>query len=177
MPRNVCVIAGDDAALEAMWPTVELLGSMGLDIQFLRPITGIEAVKKYGEGQGLPDEAKKAIDTADATLYGAGGGLTPGTAYLRFAKKCWAHVRPIRYLKGARSPVKKPEGIGWVIVREGLEGLYPAREGDLSLLAPIADQVRDSRMNEPLPFREKVFFALKIDDLVKSRQKSHCESA
>jgi len=162
MTKKVCVVAGDHAAPEAMWPTVGILEGMGLGIEFTRPLTGIEAVQKYGEGQGLPEEAKRAIDAADTTLYGAGGGITPGTAYLRFSKKCWAHVRPIKYLKGARSPLKKPEGIDWVMIREGLEGLYPGREGELSQLAPIADQVKDNRMNQPLPAHEKGFFAIKV---------------
>jgi isocitrate/isopropylmalate dehydrogenase len=160
--KTVCVIAGDHAAPEAMWPTVDILENMNLDIEFIKPLTGVEAVEKYGEGQGLPDEAKKAIDAADTTLYGAGGGITLGTAYLRFAKKCWAHVRPIRYLRGAKSPMKKPEGIDWVFVREGLEGLYPGREGDLRQLTPIADTVRDYRMNEPLPVEENGYFAIRI---------------
>ncbi len=162
MAKKVCVVAGDHAAPEAMWPTVGILEGMGLGIEFSKPLTGIEAVKKYGEGQGLPEEAKKAIDEADTTLYGAGGGITPGTSYLRFYKKCYAHVRPIRYLRGAKSPMKQPEGIDWVMVREGLEGLYPGREGELSQLAPIADRVRDHRMNEPIPVQEKGFFAIRV---------------
>lgn len=158
--KRVCVIAGDDAAPEAMWPTVKILEGLKLDIEYVKPLTGLEAVKKYGDG--LPDEAKKAIDTADTTLYGAGGGITTGTAYLRFSKKCWAHVRPIKYLKGARSPMKKPEGIDWVIVREGMEGLYPGREGDLKILTPIANQVLDSRLKKPIPVEEKGCFALRV---------------
>ena len=162
MRKKVCVVAGDHAAPEAMWPTVGILEGMGLDVEFSKPLTGIAAVKKYGEGQGLPEEAKKAIDAADVTLYGAGGGITLGTAYLRYVKKCWAHVRPIKYLRGARSPLKKPEGIDWIMIREGLEGLYPGREGDLRELAPVAEKIRDNKLNEPIPVQEKGFFAIKV---------------
>lgn len=179
MTKKVCVVAGDHAAPEAMWPTVGILEGMGLDIEFSKPLSGIEAVKKYGEGQGLPEEAKKAIDAADTTLYGAGGGITLGTAYLRYAKKCWAHVRPIKYLKGARSPLKKPEGIDWVMIREGMEGLYPGREGELSELAPVAEKIRDNKLNQPVPVQEKGFFALKVITEKNSRNiaKFACEFA
>jgi len=162
MTKKVCVIAGDHAAPEAVWSTVDIVEKMGLNIEFTKPLTGIAAVEKYGKGQGLPEEAERAIDEADATLYGAGGGITLGTRYLRYFKKCWTHVRPIKYIKGAKSALKNPEGIDWVIIREGKEGLFPAREGDISQLAPIADVVRDIKMNKPIPLDEKGAFAIKI---------------
>jgi 3-isopropylmalate dehydrogenase len=45
-------------------------------------------------------------------------------------------VRPVFYQQGYRSPLKNPEGIDFVIVRENLEDLYLGIEGPLSALAP-----------------------------------------
>lgn len=134
--KKVCVIEGDDAAPEVVRPTVELLEEMGLDIEFLRPITGEEAIEKYGTG--FPAEAREAVDSADCTLFGSASGKTGGAiAYLRWGLKTYANVRPVKWLPGFNSPLNNPQGIDYVIIRENLEGLYPSREGEISDLAPL----------------------------------------
>jgi isocitrate/isopropylmalate dehydrogenase len=138
MTKKVCVIKGDDTSPEFVIPTVEVLESMGLDIEFTWPLTGEEAIKKYGEGAGFPEEAKKAVDEADCTLFGSTSGKTTGAlVYLRWGKLTYANLRPVKWMEGISSPLKNPEGIDFVIVRENLEGLYPGREGDIEKLAPL----------------------------------------
>ena len=65
MTQKVRVINGDDAAPGAVRPTVELLQSMELDLEFLRPLTGEEAIALHGTG--FPEEARQAIEVADTT--------------------------------------------------------------------------------------------------------------
>ncbi len=51
--KNVVVIPGDDAAPEAMHPTIELLQALELDINFEFPPYGDDAVSSHGTG--FPD--------------------------------------------------------------------------------------------------------------------------
>jgi len=48
MPKHVVIIPGDDAAPEAMAPTVEILKSLALDITFTEFPSGEQGVKQYG---------------------------------------------------------------------------------------------------------------------------------
>ena len=131
--KKVCVIEGDDAAPEAVQPTVELLQSMELDLEFLRPMTGEQAIARHGTG--FPEEARLAIEVADTTLFGATSGKTSGAVHiLRREKQTYANVRPAKWLPGFKSPMANPQGIDYIIVRENLEDLYLGVEGDLAEL-------------------------------------------
>jgi len=161
MPKTVCVIKGDDTSPEFVLPTVDILEGMGLDIEFTWPLTGEEAIRKYGEGAGFPDEAKDAVDAADCTLFGSASRNTTGAlAYLRWGKLTYANLRPVKWMDGIRSPLKNPEGIDFVIVRENLEGLYPGREGDIAQLAPL--EIRDLLTGRVLDTTKEGKYAIRI---------------
>ncbi|MBI3743891.1 MAG: isocitrate/isopropylmalate dehydrogenase family protein [Chloroflexi bacterium] len=131
--KKVCVIEGDDAAPEAVRPAVEVLETMELPIKFLRPLTGEAAMRAMGSG--YPEAARRAVDEADTTLFGATSGKTGGAIrHLRFEKQTFANLRPIKYISGARSPLARPQGIDYVIIRENLEDLYLGAEGGLDEL-------------------------------------------
>jgi isocitrate/isopropylmalate dehydrogenase len=134
--KRVVVIEGEDAAPEAMRPAVELVERLGAGIEWLRPPVGAEGERLCGSP--FPDECRRAIDESDATLFGATSGKS-GLAlfYLRWGKETYANVRPVRWLPGYRSPLARPEGIDFVIVRENLEDLYVGAEGDLEALRPL----------------------------------------
>lgn len=130
MTKRVVVIEGDDAAPEAVRPSVDILRALGLEIEFLRPPCGQEAIDRYGSG--FPEEARQAIDSSHATLFGATSGKSAGAIiYLRWGKQTYANVRPIKWLPGFRSPLRNPQGIDFIIVRENLEDVYVGLEGDL----------------------------------------------
>ena len=136
MKKTIAVIEGDDAAPEAMRPTVALLESLDLGLEFVQPLVGEAAVE--AAGSPLPDTAKAIIDGADATLFGSTSGQSGAALmYLRWGKETYANVRPCRHLPGCASPLARPEGIDFVIVRENLEDLYVGCEGDLEDLAPL----------------------------------------
>jgi isocitrate/isopropylmalate dehydrogenase len=134
--RRVVVIEGEDAAPEAVRPSLAVLRRLAPDVEWVHPVVGRTALDR-----GLPpfpDEARAAIDAADATLFGATSGASaPALFYLRWGKATYANVRPVRYRPGARSPLARPEGIDLVIVRENLEDLYLGVEGELAALAPL----------------------------------------
>jgi isocitrate/isopropylmalate dehydrogenase len=131
------VIEGEDASPEAMRPSVALIDALGLPIEWIHPPVGRPARESHG--QLFPDETRAEIDAADATFFGATSGPSvPALFYLRWGLGTFANVRPARYLPGARSPLKEPEGIDLVIVRENLEDLYLGIEGDVGALRPLA---------------------------------------
>ena len=143
-PKVVAVIEGDDSSPEAMRPVIDLLGNINLPLRFEYPVVGQPAIDQFGSA--LPDEAKKVIDSADATLFGSTSGPSGAALmYLRWGKNTYANVRPCRYFKGIQSPLANPDGIDFVIVRENLEDLYVAVEGDLSDLDFLKRRGRTNR--------------------------------
>lgn len=129
--KKVVVLPGDDAAPEAVGPAVGVLRALELDIDFVEFPPGEQWVA--GETEKA---VRKAIDASDSTLFGATSGRTSGIGYLRWGKGTYANVRPVSYQKGYRSPLKSPEGIDFVIVRENLEDLYLGIEAPLRALEP-----------------------------------------
>ena len=134
--KRIVVIEGEDAAPEAVQPTLALVDRLGVDIEWLRPPVGEDGLSRCGSL--FPDECRDAIDASDATLFGATSGKSaPALFYLRWGKGTYANVRPARWMPGCRSPMARPDGIDFVIVRENLEDLYLGLEGDLATLAPL----------------------------------------
>jgi isocitrate/isopropylmalate dehydrogenase len=132
----VVVIEGEDAAPEAIRPSVALIDRLGVDIDWLHPPVGQRAIERTGAA--FPAEAQRAIDDSDATLFGATSGKSAAALfYLRWGRQTYANVRPTRFLPGYRSPLAHPERIDFVIVRENLEDLYLFVEGEVEDLAPL----------------------------------------
>jgi len=136
MTKTIVVIPGEDAAPEAVAPSVELIEGLGLPIRFEYPAVGEAAARDTGDA--FPDAARDAIDRADATLFGATSGASARALfYLRWGKRTYANVRPARWTLGMRSSLARPEDVDFVLVRENLEDLYLFAEGDLVELAPL----------------------------------------
>jgi isocitrate/isopropylmalate dehydrogenase len=134
--KRVVVIEGEDAAPEAVRPSVELIDRLGVDIEWIYPPVGRKGIDSAGSP--FPPEARSAIDNSDTALFGATSGLSaPALFYLRWGRETYANVRPARHLPGFRSPLAAPQGMDLVIVRENLEDLYVAVEGDLAALEPL----------------------------------------
>lgn len=157
--KKVVLIPGEDAAPEAFHPTVALIGQLDLPIEWDTPLIGDLA--KAQVGNPFPPEAQEAIDRADATLFGSTNGASMGAMrHLRWGKKTYANVRPARWFPGCNSPLKNPQGIDLVIVRENMEDTYVGVEGDLADLAPINFVSRLHR--KPVQEMGKGKYALKV---------------
>ena len=124
--KRVVVIEGEDAAPEAVRPTLALVDRLGLPIEWVHPAVDDHQATRH------------AIDASDSTLFGATSGRSMAALFhLRWGKATYANVRPARWLPGYRSPLARPDGIDLVIVRENLEDLYVGVEGDLAALRPL----------------------------------------
>jgi isocitrate/isopropylmalate dehydrogenase len=141
------VIPGDDAAPEAMAATMTVLRHLDPSVDWDELPPGVELA-------GLDADEREAmvherIDAADTVLFGSTNGTTPGVAYMRWGRRTFANVRPIRWRPGYRSPLAQPEGIDYVIVRENLEDAYVGIMGDVTelraagLIGPRARLVHD----------------------------------
>ncbi len=131
--RRVAVLPGDDAAPEAVYPTLELLQSLELPVEWVLLPDG-ETLASTTSREEAERLVREAADGCDALLFGATSGKTPGIGYLRWGKGTFANVRPVRYRPGFNSPLRNPHGIDYVIIRENIEDLYLGLEGELTAL-------------------------------------------
>jgi isocitrate/isopropylmalate dehydrogenase len=172
---TVCVIAGDDAAPEVMYPTVEMLRLLAPDIRFIEALGGRQALEHSGET--FPAATRAAIDAADCTLFGASGGPSrPVLWYLRWGKETYVNVRPVRWYRGYRSPMLNPERIDYIIVRDNLEGMYPPREGHIAELRALSSS--DTWWQGP-PVGKEGAYAVRIctDEQMRRVAAAACELA
>src|SRR5262249_15088126 len=149
-----------------------VLRSLELDIEWIEFPPGEQWVR------GETDvKARSAIDASDSTLFGSTSGKTTSITYLRWGKQTFANVRPCRYLKGFRSPLREPEKIDYVIVRENLEDAYLGLEGPIEQLAPLKPYSRILRA--PIDTSATGRYAIKIITERNTRQvaKFACELA
>ncbi len=133
---TVCIIPGEGAAAEAIDATIGVLDGFQAGISWKR----CDVVTEPGPtGRPVLSAAvRKIIDTSDTTLFGATAGpAAPALYYLRWGRETFANVRPTRWTPGLASPLARPQGIDFVIVRENLEDAYLNLEGDLRSLAPL----------------------------------------
>lgn len=119
---KVCVIPGDDAAPEAMTAALRVLDALDLPIDWDELPIGEELTHmEMPEREAFVTEH---IEAADTVLFGSSSGTTPGAMLMRWGKQTYANVRPVQWRPGYNSPLKDPEGIDYVIVRENLEDMY-----------------------------------------------------
>ncbi|WP_420446339.1 isocitrate/isopropylmalate dehydrogenase family protein [Candidatus Poriferisodalis sp.] len=155
--HKVCVIPGDDAAPEAMAASLRVLHALDLPIEWDHVPVGDElAALTPEEREALVGEH---IDAADTVLFGSSNGTTPGAGFMRWGKKTYANVRPVRWRPGYASPLARPEGIDYVIVRENLEDMYVGVMGPAKLLLDAG--LTDGRSRVP-PDAANGRFAAKI---------------
>ena len=104
----VAVIPGDDAAAEAMDASLAVLRSLDAAVDWQVLPDGVALGRlALDEREQLVHEA---IDRSDTVLFGSTNGTTPGVAYMRWVKRTFANVRPIRWREGFASPLRRPEG-------------------------------------------------------------------
>jgi isocitrate/isopropylmalate dehydrogenase len=131
-PPVVAVIPGDDAAPEAVAATLQVLRGLDVAVDWdVLPVGAELAELAEDEREAFVHER---IDAADTVLFGSTNGTTPGVVHMRWGRRTYANVRPVRWQPGYRSPLASPEGIDYVIVRENLEDSYVGIMGDAAEL-------------------------------------------
>lgn len=164
--KKVVVLPGDDTAPETVAAAMAVMRALGVAIDFVEFPPGEEWIR------GETDKAARAaIDASDSTLFGSTSGKTNAILHLRWGRQTYANVRPCRYWKGFRSPLAKPDGIDFVIVRENLEDLYLGLEGPLEALAPL--HLRSRILRRELDTSERGIYAIKVITERKTRQVAH----
>jgi isocitrate/isopropylmalate dehydrogenase len=142
MTKRIVAMGGDGVGPEVVNATTYILENMGLDIEITNAPCGETTIKTHGTP--FPEETKHLCEEADAILFGAiGDKSTMIITYLRWNLDTYANIRPAKYYEGVQSPLKDATGVDFVIIRENSEGLYPAREGDLSMLAGSLPDYKD----------------------------------
>lgn len=157
MPSNVtiCYIRGDGVGEDIWKASHEVLeeavsSAYGGDkrIEWIELLAGQKALER--SGSLLPDETIEVIREKKIAIKGplttpVGGGFRSLNVHLRQLFDLYACLRPVRYLKGLPSPLKRPEHVDFVIVRENTEDLYRGIEWEEG-----SDQAREilSLLNE-----------------------------
>lgn len=154
MNKNILILGGDGVGPEVSDVACTILENMHLGFEILKPPIGTPCT----------DETKKLCVDADAVLFGAAGGASsPILVFLRWELDNYLNIRPIKYYPGVATPLKDPEGIDMVILRENSEGLYPrGREGDISRLAEKWPDWRDDLLGKSFRDYGKGKFAIRI---------------
>jgi isocitrate dehydrogenase len=95
----------------------------------------VEAGEKSFNSKGtwLPDETVEAIRHFRVAIKGplttpVGGGIRSLNVTLRQVLDLYACVRPVRWIPGVPSPVKRPQDVNVVIFRENTEDVYAGIE-------------------------------------------------
>ncbi len=94
-------------------------------------LTGEKAFEQKGEW--LPEETLEDLREYVVSIKGPlttpiGGGIRSLNVALRQMLDLYACVRPVRYIKGTPSPIKRPEDMDMIIFRENTEDVYSGIE-------------------------------------------------
>jgi isocitrate dehydrogenase len=122
--------AGEDiwnASREALEEAVIKAYGGGRRIVWIPLVAGQKALDK--EGVLLSEATIETVRNHRIALKGplttpVGGGFRSVNVYLRQVFDLYACVRPVRYFTGLPSPLKKPEKVDLIILRENTEDLY-----------------------------------------------------
>jgi|FaiFalDrversion2_1042247.scaffolds.fasta_scaffold00011_6 isocitrate/isopropylmalate dehydrogenase len=173
-PRlRVAVIPGDDAAPEAVLASLEVLRALQLPVEWVVLPDG-EVLSRQMSPQEMEELVRRTVDSCHTALFGATSGKTRGIGYLRWGKETYANVRPVRWRPGYRSPLRHPQGIDYVIVRENLEDLYLGVEGELTALAQGAPELLAPRYRPGYSYLgQEGRFALKVVSRSQTERVAH----
>lgn len=155
---TIVLLGGDGIGPEVVEATAEVLAALLPHARFERPPHGREALDRLGDA--LPEETRDACRRADAVLFGATAGPShPVLRFLRWGLETYANLRPARTLPSLPSPLRRPEPVDLLVVRENLEGEYPGREGEVAELRARWPEFRDN-LGRELP--ESGLFTLRL---------------
>jgi 3-isopropylmalate dehydrogenase len=145
---DIAVIAGDGIGPEVVAEGLKVLDAATGDVVVKATEYDLGARRWHATGETLPDGVLDELRRHDAILLGAIGdpGVPSGVLErgvllpLRFALEHYVNLRPARLFPGVASPLDvdrvAPDGIDFVVVREGTEGPYVGNGGSLRAHGP-----------------------------------------
>ncbi len=154
---DIAVIGGDGIGPEVVAEGLKVLqavvGAAGPKVTTTEYDLG--ATRWHATGETLPESVLDELTQHDAILLGAIGDPTVPSGVLergvllplRFALEHYVNLRPAKLYPGVQSPLAvervAPDGIDFVVVREGTEGPYVGNGGSLRTGTPheIATEV------------------------------------
>ena len=147
---DIAVIGGDGIGPEVVAEGLKVLdavtGASGPTVTTTEYDLG--ARRWHATGETLPDSVLTEVKAHDAILLGAIGDPTVPSGVLergvllplRFALEHYVNLRPARLYPGVESPLAvervAPDGIDFLVVREGTEGPYVGNGGALRTGTP-----------------------------------------
>jgi 3-isopropylmalate dehydrogenase len=142
---SIAVVGGDGIGPEVTAIAVEVIGCLGLDLEFDH-LEKVSADRFLADGTTLTDDEFQRLGSADTILFGAVGDprvTTPDYARgvllrLRSELALYANVRPALLLADRLSPLRDPASrhVDLILVRENNEGLYAGIGGALRAGSP-----------------------------------------
>ena len=154
---NIAVIGGDGIGPEVVGEALKVLevATSGTGFRVAATAYDLGAARWHRTGETLPDSVLAELCEHDAILLGAighptvpSGALERGVLLpIRFALEHYVNLRPARLFPGTASPLSvatvAPNGIDFIVVREGTEGLYAGNGGTVRKDTPneIATEV------------------------------------
>lgn len=128
MKHVITLIPGDGIGPEVTKPTLEIIKTAGVEIEWDSFIAGAESLQH--RGKTVPDELMDSIKKHKVALKGplttpVGEGFTSANVELRRALDLYANVRPVKSLPGVKS---RYEGVDVIVIRENTEDLYSGIE-------------------------------------------------
>jgi 3-isopropylmalate dehydrogenase len=152
---SIAVIAGDGIGPEVVAEGLKVLTAAAGEVSVETTGYDLGARRWHATGETLPETVLEELRGHDAILLGAIGDPTVPSGVLergvllplRFALEHYVNLRPARLYPGVASPLDvarvAPDGIDFVVVREGTEGPYVGNGGSLRAHGPheIATEV------------------------------------
>jgi isocitrate dehydrogenase len=119
------------ASVKVMDAAVEKAYGGKRQVHWMEVYAGEKAYNQFGSW--LPDETVNAFKEYLVGIKGPlttpiGGGIRSLNVALRKTLDLYACVRPVKYFRGAPSPVKNPEQVDMVVFRENTEDIYTGIE-------------------------------------------------
>lgn len=132
LAHRITLIPGDGIGPEVADATCEILSHVGVPLEWDRKDAGLAGIGSAG--QALPQATIDSIKATKCALKGptttpVGGGHTSANVAMRRSLDLYACIRPVRSVKGVKSPY---EDVDLVIFRENTEGLYGGQEVQVS---------------------------------------------
>ena len=120
-------------------------------IVWMEMFAGEKATRVYGENVWLPEETLEVSREYVVSIKGplttpVGGGIRSINVALRQELDLYVCLRPVRWFTGVPSPLKRPQDVDMVILRENSEDIYAGIEWPAN--SPEAKKVVDFLVKE-----------------------------